>query len=166
MGKIKNKQGSEKARKVAIKHKQKVKSQNVKKIKIIPHSDPLNDSDLSNDEESSNSELLNSDSDENGAVADVGDELEENDSDNDSADEAEKHKRDLKKLKESDPEFYQFLQENDRKLLEFNLSDEDSDDERDEKVTEVHKPSDTLDVASDESDFEVIGIIISALWAL
>lgn len=162
MGKIKNKQGSEKARKVAIKHKQKVKSQNVKKIKIIPHSDPLNDSDLSNDEESSNSKLLNSDSDENGAVADVGDELEEND----SADEAEKHKRDLKKLKESDPEFYQFLQENDRKLLEFNLSDEDSDDEGDEKVTEVHKPSDTLDVASDESDFEVIRIIISALWAL
>ncbi|XP_057654661.1 nucleolar complex protein 2 homolog [Diorhabda carinulata] len=65
---------------------------------------------------------------------------------------AEKHKRDLEKLKHSDPEFYKFLQENDKKLLEFNLSDED--DDKDETEDDIHKPTDKLSVGSDESDFE------------
>ena len=52
----------------------------------------------------------------------------------------------------SDPEFYQFLSENDRELLEFDTSD--SEDE--ERGGEVHKPPrpDELEVGSDESDFE------------
>ncbi|XP_056636618.1 nucleolar complex protein 2 homolog [Diorhabda sublineata] len=70
----------------------------------------------------------------------------------DEEESAEKHKRDLEKLKHSDPEFYKFLQENDKKLLEFNLSDED--DDKDETEDDIHKPTDKLSVGSDESDFE------------
>ncbi|KAJ8972628.1 hypothetical protein NQ314_000084 [Rhamnusium bicolor] len=69
-------------------------------------------------------------------------------------DEADKHKRDLEKLKKSDPEFYKFLQDNDNKLLNFNLSDEEEDEEDDNEKSQVHKPSGNLEVASDESDFE------------
>ncbi|KAK0078279.1 hypothetical protein PV325_002733, partial [Microctonus aethiopoides] len=61
------------------------------------------------------------------------------------------HKESLKKLQETDPEFFKFLQDNDRKLLKFNVSEEDklSGDEED-----LHVPDDNLEVASDESDFE------------
>lgn len=76
-----------------------------------------------------------------------GDESVEND------DEASKHKKDLEKLKVSDPEFYKFLQENDKKLLQFNVSDNEEDDT--EQTEDIHIPSENLDVASDESDFEV-----------
>ncbi|XP_023017825.1 nucleolar complex protein 2 [Leptinotarsa decemlineata] len=72
--------------------------------------------------------------------------------------EAEKHKRDLLKLQKSDPEFYKFLQENDKKLLDFNVSDEEADepidDEKNEKSDIIHKLEENLEVASDESDFE------------
>lgn len=72
-------------------------------------------------------------------------------------DEAAKHKKDLAKLKQSDPEFYKFLQENDKKLLQFNLSDDEDDST---PVEDIHKLSETLDVASDESDFEVVLIFV------
>uniref|UniRef100_A0A6P7GR46 Nucleolar complex protein 2 homolog n=1 Tax=Diabrotica virgifera virgifera TaxID=50390 RepID=A0A6P7GR46_DIAVI len=100
-------------------------------------------------------ETLN-DSDQDATVNDDQENIEESDEE----DSAEKHKRDLEKLKESDPEFYKFLQENDKKLLEFNLSDEEDGEAGEEKVgdddedDDIHKPSDKLSVASDESDFE------------
>ncbi|KAK3928441.1 Nucleolar complex protein 2-like protein [Frankliniella fusca] len=79
---------------------------------------------------------------------------------------AVRHKKSLNKLKDIDPEFYKYLEENDKKLLQFNASDsEDSEgdaqegdddgedgDEDDERL--VHKPPSKLEVNSDESDFE------------
>lgn len=92
------------------------------------------------------------------------------------------HQENLDGLKDLDPEFYDFLKKNDKKLLEFNVSDSEDDDEDDEGVSEekqrkskqnedddddemdddmdesddekFHKPSGKLEVASDESDFE------------
>ncbi|KAH8282542.1 hypothetical protein KR054_008302, partial [Drosophila jambulina] len=80
------------------------------------------------------------------------------------------HKAELEGLKDIDPEFYDFLKKNDKKLLDFNLSDsedeeeeeeksksaaaEGSDDDDEENEEKYHKPSDDLAVASDESDFE------------
>ncbi|EDW80267.2 uncharacterized protein Dwil_GK21114 [Drosophila willistoni] len=86
-------------------------------------------------------------------------------------------KKDLENLKDIDPEFYDFLKKNDKKLLDFNLMDSDEDDDDDEtdggekdvdsdaEVSEnesegekddekFHRPSQDLAVASDESDFE------------
>lgn len=82
---------------------------------------------------------------------------EDQDEPNDSEDEAEQHVKSLAKLKETDPEFYQFLQENDKKLLDFNLSDNEEDQEggEGEEVDALHKPEGDLEVASDESDYEV-----------
>lgn len=64
-------------------------------------------------------------------------------------DEVEAHKKSLQKLKDTDPEFYKFLEENDKKLLKFDVSDEETDEEE-----KTHVPSGELEVASDESDFE------------
>ncbi|XP_069679177.1 nucleolar complex protein 2 [Periplaneta americana] len=68
------------------------------------------------------------------------------------------HKKSLEKLRDTDPEFYKFLQQNDKKLLQFNVSDSEDEDEEDEneekKEDRIHRPDHNLEVASDESDFE------------
>nr|SVE75640.1 EOG090X02MG [Daphnia hispanica] len=63
-----------------------------------------------------------------------------------------KHKKTLNKLKNTDPEFYQFLSENDRELLDFGSSDSEDD----ERGGQVHAlpAHEELEVGSDESDFE------------
>ena len=57
-------------------------------------------------------------------------------------------------LKDKDPEFFEFLKENDEELLNFDESSEDEDDEDKEREKGAHKPPEKLEVASDESDFE------------
>lgn len=85
--------------------------------------------------------------------------MREDDSDSDEGDmDPAEHKKSLMKLKETDPEFYSYLKENDKKLLEFNISDDDIDDDDDDKSLDEsdkrHIPNEQLEVASDESDYE------------
>ncbi|XP_033103889.1 nucleolar complex protein 2 homolog isoform X2 [Anneissia japonica] len=63
---------------------------------------------------------------------------------------AHQHKNSLEKLKKSDPEFYQFLQENDEELLNFDPNEMSSDED-----DPIHKPPSSLQEASEDSDEEV-----------
>lgn len=64
---------------------------------------------------------------------------------NSNVDDSEKHMKSLIKLKEMDPDFYKFLEENDKKLLEFKDSEEESESE-DEETETIHKPPEKLEV--------------------
>jgi nucleolar complex protein 2 len=83
--------------------------------------------------------------------------------DDDDSDADQEHTHALEKLKSTDPEFYEFLENNDRKLLKFSVnedsgdSDEDDTEEKAVKNEKVHKPDEKLEVASDESDFDEAG---------
>lgn len=55
-----------------------------------------------------------------------------------------KHKQSLEKLKQSDPEFYEFLKNEDQELLDF--SSDSGDDEGDEEEGGVHKLPSKLEV--------------------
>ncbi|CAH0563898.1 unnamed protein product [Brassicogethes aeneus] len=166
-GKAKKLQIKPKKSHIKPKKEQKFNSKNVDDFMKQNMSDEeLSDEEFGDDVDapSEKSDDLNEENGENSeSDIDMDDEINKDDSENeeevdmDSADEAEQHKKSLAKLQETDPEFYGFLQENDKKLLNFNLSDEEGDDDseaRDVKREKLHKPSKDLEVASDESDYE------------
>ncbi|XP_018397154.1 PREDICTED: nucleolar complex protein 2 homolog [Cyphomyrmex costatus] len=81
---------------------------------------------------------------------------EQMDSDNseDNLDPAE-HKKSLIKLKDTDPEFYQYLKDNDKNLLDFKVSDDEDDKDDNSSINNNrHVPNENLVVASDDSDFQ------------
>lgn len=63
------------------------------------------------------------------------------------------HMKSLKKLQKTDPDFYKYLEENDKKLLQFQESDGEDDDD-DNKGGVTHELPDKLEEDSEESDFE------------
>ncbi|XP_065332091.1 nucleolar complex protein 2 [Cloeon dipterum] len=65
---------------------------------------------------------------------------------------SKQHKDALNRLKDTDPGFYKFLLENDKDLLNFDASDSDS--EAGDDGDKFHKPPETLQEDSDESDNE------------
>lgn len=67
---------------------------------------------------------------------------------------AKDQKNYISRLKEKDPEFFEFLQENDQELLNFDESSDDEEEDDEVKKTKKHDLPDKLEVASDESDFE------------
>ncbi|XP_075215887.1 nucleolar complex protein 2 [Lycorma delicatula] len=139
-------------RRVAIKKKKNIKKQLLKKKPI-----KLDNLNISEEER-----VVESDDDEDNFCTD--DCLtDENNSEDGGCDDLN-HKKALDKLKDTDPEFYKYLEENDKSLLEFNdnISDLDDSDE-DDGDEKIHKPPnpDELEVNSDEDDFENEKIIRS-----
>ncbi|KAL8122086.1 hypothetical protein AgCh_018720 [Apium graveolens] len=87
-------------------------------------------------------------------VEDIDEKIEEDISDDDSPKLAKEHSLQLQRLEKKDPEFYQFLKEHDKDLLEFN-AEEDEEDEEIESDVDGEEVEEDEDAATDEEDEEI-----------
>ncbi|RKP09022.1 Noc2p family-domain-containing protein [Thamnocephalis sphaerospora] len=69
---------------------------------------------------------------------------------------AEKHKKDLAKLKEQDPEFFRYLEDNDKQLLKFDVSESEEEEEEDDEEDE-DDAEDAAAGSDDEQEMEEDG---------
>lgn len=81
------------------------------------------------------------------------DEGQQEDSSEDEEDNEQAQKQYLSSLHDKDPEFYQFLAENDKELLNFDAASSDDEEEKEDQEA-LHQPPSSLELASDDSDYE------------
>ncbi|XP_054159872.1 nucleolar complex protein 2 homolog [Oppia nitens] len=116
MAKIKTKSKLFKTKKTFVKKK---KGKDVKKPKVTQKETIDDSEDVMNDSQRDDMKPMDSSDD--------------NDSDYDDIDD---YKKTLDKLKEKDSEFYEFLQENDQQLLDFDVNDEEVEEDEDNDENE------------------------------
>ncbi|SPO32276.1 related to excision repair protein RAD4 [Ustilago trichophora] len=96
---------------------------------------------------------------------DEADDLEEVEEMSDDEEDVGMHAEDLEKLKEKDPEFYAYLQENDKALLEFGQeSDEDEDDDEEEEAAPSKAKASSSKAAQVESGPQRVTLKMLAGW--
>lgn len=65
---------------------------------------------------------------------------------------ADDHKASLSKLKDIDPDFYKYLEQNDKKLLKFNADVDDADDSENGEEDEHDEDEENEDNSDDDED--------------
>ncbi|KAJ1969124.1 Nucleolar Complex 2 protein [Dispira parvispora] len=120
----------------------------------------LEDDDDVDDEEEEDDDLLQF----GGGDGSASSAEEDDDGDNDVADEAQSidlYTKQIKNLESEDPEFYQYLKEHDKELLEFGDSDESGDDDDDNDDDDDDEAGDDDDEGMDTDEEESGGITLT-----
>ncbi|XP_077998776.1 nucleolar complex protein 2 homolog [Glandiceps talaboti] len=97
-------------------------------------------------------EVVKKDEEDTEEEDDVAMEDVEDDDDEEKLTAGKKHKKQMERLKEHDPEFYAFLKQEDKDLLDFDLSGSDYDDESEDEEGPIHEIPDKLKDAGDDDD--------------
>ena len=100
------------------------------------------------DDDDEDDEEDDSDEDESSEDEDDSDDEEDDNDDAKTREEMKQHKKHLESLKETDPEFYEYLQQEDKELLEF---DDDDEEDEEEKQKKDESESDSEEGGSNEA---------------